>query len=129
MSVRRPDRWASPDARGQATVEIAMLLPVLVTTLLLVVQVGLLARDRVLTVHAARTAARAAAVDPDPASVRGSLRDVGQGRFRVEIGGDTAPGGVARVRVSTRPTSIPVVGRLVGGIELSEALAVRVEGP
>jgi len=60
--------------------------------------------------------------------VRGSLRDVGQGRFRVEIGGDTAPGGVARVRVSTRPTSVPVVGRLVGGIELSEALEVRVEG-
>ena len=68
MSVRRPDRWAPPDARGQATVEIAMLLPVLVTTLLLVVQVGLLARDRVLTVHAARTAARAAADEPKPAS-------------------------------------------------------------
>ena len=48
--------------RGQSTVEFALVLPLVVMVLLLVVQVGLVVRDQVLVVHAAREAARAAAV-------------------------------------------------------------------
>lgn len=56
--------------RGQATVEVALIAPVLVGVALLVAQVAVVARDRVLVVHAAREAARAAVVDADPATVR-----------------------------------------------------------
>ena len=53
--------------RGQASVELALLLPLLVLLLLVILQVGLLGRDVVLVTHASREAARAAATDPDPA--------------------------------------------------------------
>ena len=119
----------SGSSRGQATVELALVLPVVATCLLLVLQVGLLARDRVLTVHAARAAARAVAVDPTVPAARAAVGNLDDDRFRVRVGGDVAPGGLAVVTVSTRPTAVPIVGRLLGGMELRERLTVRVEGP
>lgn len=47
---------------GQAAVELALVLPVLALLLLVVVQVGLVVRDGVLVVHAAREVARELAV-------------------------------------------------------------------
>ncbi|UDY34420.1 TadE/TadG family type IV pilus assembly protein [Dermatobacter hominis] len=115
--------------RGQATVELALLLPVVVTALLLVVQVGLVVRDRVLVVHAARTAARAVAVDPTPAAARAALDDAGAGDVRVAVRGDRRPGRLATVTVTASPTALPLVGRVLSGVELRERLSVRVEGP
>jgi Flp pilus assembly protein TadG len=63
----RPAGRLSPRGRGergQATVELALLLPVIATLVLLVVQSAMVARDQLLVTHAAREAARAAAVDP-----------------------------------------------------------------
>ena len=54
--------------------ELALVLPLVVALLLAVVQVGLIVRDQVLVVHAAREAAREAAVDPDPARRSGRPR-------------------------------------------------------
>ncbi len=62
-------RWAGPQD-GQAAVELALVLPLLLALLVVLAQVGLLVRDRVLVVHAAREAARAAAVDPQPEVAR-----------------------------------------------------------
>ena len=61
---RGPDR-ACLRTRGQATVELALVLPLVVFGLLAILQVGLVVRDQVAVVHAAREAARAASVDPD----------------------------------------------------------------
>ena len=58
----RPGRGARH--RGQATVELALGLPVVCIGVLLVLQLALVGRDAVLVAHAAREAARAAAVDP-----------------------------------------------------------------
>ena len=55
--------------RGQATVELALGLPVVLLGVLLVVQVGLVVADQVRVVHAAREGVRVAAVDER--SVRG----------------------------------------------------------
>lgn len=55
--------------RGQATVELALVVPVVVVLVLMVVQVGQLVRDRVVVVHTAREVARAAAVSSTPPSV------------------------------------------------------------
>ena len=113
---------------GQATVELALVLPAVVTVLLLVVQVGLLVRDRVLTVHAARSAARAVAVDPSASAARRAVAGSGVD-VRVALGGELRPGGLATVTVTGRPTSLPIVGVVLAGVELRERLVVRVEGP
>ncbi len=115
--------------RGQSTVETALVLPVIVVLVLVVVQAGLVMRDRVLVVHAARAAARAVAVHPDAATARAALADVDEARCSVSVGGDLAPGGLASVTVRCRPTSVPLVGRVVSGIRLEERLVARVEGP
>jgi Flp pilus assembly protein TadG len=51
-------------------VELALVLPLVLLLLLGVVQVGLVVRDQILVVHAAREAAREAAVDPAPGAAR-----------------------------------------------------------
>ena len=69
-------------ARGQATVELALVLPLILTMVLLALQIGLLARDQVLVVHAAREGARAAATDPSTATAHKTRRDVPGPAFR-----------------------------------------------
>ena len=66
---------AHPDA-GQATVELALVLPVVVLLLMAVFQVAVVARDQVLTVQAARAAVREAAVDAGAAGCEAAARDV-----------------------------------------------------
>lgn len=56
--------------RGTATVEFALLMPLLLVMCLALVQVGLLARDRLLTEAVARAGAREAAVQADEAAIR-----------------------------------------------------------
>ena len=58
--------------RGSATVEFSLVLPLLFVVALGLIQVGLLARDRLLVEAAARAGARAAAVEADPAEVKGA---------------------------------------------------------
>ncbi len=61
-------RWRSSD--GSATVEFALVLPVLLLVCLALVQIGILVRDQLLLVQAARAGARQAALEADDASVR-----------------------------------------------------------
>jgi Flp pilus assembly protein TadG len=56
--------------RGSAVVEFALLLPLLLLMLLAVVQIGVLARDRLLVAHAARAGAREAAIQESDIAVR-----------------------------------------------------------
>ena len=73
-----PGRRASPPRAqaGQATVELALVLPLLLALTVVLVHVGLLVRAQVLVVHAAREAARAAAVDPRPHAARHAAESV-----------------------------------------------------
>ena len=118
------------DQRGQSTVELALALPVVVMLLLLVVQAGLAVRDRLVVLHAARTAARAVIVEPDPGGGRCCARP---GRApargpRSRLAGELRPGGLATVTVTMAPTRVPVVGRVVAGGSVVERLTVLVEG-
>ena len=116
---------------GQATVEVALLLPLVATMLLAVVQVGLVVRDQVLVVHAAREGARAAAVDPTPEAAREAAAAAARldpSRLSVDLSGDTAPGGRLTVIVTYRsPTTVPLVGRLLGDRTLTAEATMRVE--
>lgn len=117
--------------RGQAAVETALVLPLIMAVALVLVQVGLLVRDHVLVVHAAREAARAAAVDPTTEAARmGAVAATGldASRLQVETAGSRTTGGLLRVTVRYRPEpAVPIVGRLFPSVAIQEALTVRVE--
>ena len=115
--------------RGQASVELALVLPVVLMVLLVVVQVGLLARDRLVVVHATRAAARAVIVEPATSAATTALRRQGvRGSARVHVAGQLHAGGLATVEVEMPPTRLPLVGRALAGVTLRESLTVHVEG-
>ncbi|MFL6205180.1 MAG: TadE/TadG family type IV pilus assembly protein [Acidimicrobiales bacterium] len=118
---------------GQATVELALLLPVLAVLLLLILQIGLLGRDLVLVSHASREAARAAAVDPDPGAALAAARRAGgldADRLTVDVGARGGAGTVVEVTVTYRAaTDVPLVGALLGDRTIRSATTMRVEGP
>lgn len=117
--------------RGQAAVELALVLPVVLLVLLLVVQVGLVGRDQVLVVHAAREAARAAAVGEPDAQVRAAAARAGPlvaSRLRVTVERRGGPGGDVTVRISYRcPTDLPLIGPLVPDLDLQAEVVMRQE--
>lgn len=112
-----------PGERGQGTVELALLLPVWALLILAVVQVGLVARAEVLTVQAAREAARAAAVGEDP---RASTR-LPAGLTIVDQH-DVGPFVQVRVRYR-QPTDVALVGALVGDVVHDVTITMRRETP
>jgi hypothetical protein len=99
--------------------------------LLSVVQVGLLVRAEVLVTHAAREAARAAAVDADPdAAVKAatSATTLDAGRMQVNMQGRDGPGSRVQVDITyTAPTDVPLVGGLIGDVDLHASATMRVE--
>jgi Flp pilus assembly protein TadG len=117
--------------RGQATVEAALVLPLVALLLLAVVQVGLVVRAEVLVTHAAREAARSAAVDPDPqAATRTavSATTLDPHRMTVQVQGRNGPGSRVQVDVTyTAATDVPLVGSLIGDVTLHATATMRVE--
>lgn len=131
----RPVR-TSPRAAdgGQATVELAMVLPLVAVLVLVVLQIGLVLRDQVMVVHAAREAARAAVVaeaaaDRAGAAVRaarlsGSFHpDETEVRTRLVDGGRRLE---ATVRHVNR-TEVPLVGLVLPDVALEASAVMRVE--
>lgn len=114
--------------RGQASVELALVLPVVAVVLLVVLQLVVVFRDRVALTGAARAAARRAMVDPSPAAARAAAigeTSLRSDRLAVSVSGDPGSGGVVTVTVRYRsPTDVPVVGRFVGDVELIERFTV-----
>jgi Flp pilus assembly protein TadG len=114
--------------RGQATVEVALVLPVVVLLLLAVLQVALVARASVLVAGAARDAARAAAIDGDvdaarAAALGGSGLDADRLTVDVELDGD-----LVRATVTYRDdTDVPLVGSLVRDVTLRSTVVMRRE--
>jgi Flp pilus assembly protein TadG len=113
--------------RGQATVEFAFLLPLVILAVLAVIQVGLVVRDQLGVVHAAREAARAASVDPDPGrAVRAAHRTLPGAD--VDIGARPKVGGEVSVTVHyTSVTDLPLVGVLFPDPDLHATSVMRVE--
>jgi Flp pilus assembly protein TadG len=113
--------------RGQATVELVLVLPVLFLVALGLVQVALVARDVVAVQHAAREAARAAAVDPSPAAAQAAAARVLPGAT-VTVSQRGTVGGSVRVRVDYRsPTDVPLIGPLLPDADLHAEAVMRVE--
>ncbi len=130
MPTRSVRRLRTPDGRGQATVEAALLLPLLALLLLAVAQAGVVVRDQVHLTRATSAAARAAMVDPSEAAARSALLETGGGLAieSVSVRGSSSPGSLLTVSAVASPTRLPLVGAAVGWIRLRESLVVRVEG-
>ncbi len=113
--------------RGQATVEFALVLPILVLALLAVLQVAFVVRDHVAVVHAAREAARAASVDPDPSrAVRAAHATLPEAN--VHVGNRPRVGESIVVVVTYKShTNLPLVGPLFPDPTLQSRVVMRVE--
>jgi hypothetical protein len=97
-----------------------------------VLQAGLVVRDRVLVTHAAREAARAAAVadvDPASAATRAALRAGDLSAERLAVTSAVVDGGErVTVRITYRSsTDVPLVGALLPDIDLGAEATMRVE--
>jgi Flp pilus assembly protein TadG len=116
--------------RGQASVEVALLLPVVAALALVVVQVTVVAHRSVLVVHAAREGARAAAVsevDRHRAAIEAAERAGGLARDRLEVTTDEVDGQVA-VEVRYRePTDVALIGHLLPVLTLRARTTMGVE--
>lgn len=114
--MRRRSR--DPDA-GQATLEAALALPVVLVALLLIVQVGIVVRDVLALQQAAREGVRAAAVTGSASAsedaVRRSAGPLEAGRIDIEITpGSWSSGDDVTVDLAyIEHLSIPVVSRIV----------------
>ncbi len=114
---------------GQATVEFAIALPLVIVLLLGVIQVVLIARDQIALELAARDGARAASVAADPtgAAERGAREATGLRPIRV-----STVTGAKRVTVTvvhTNPTAVPIIGIVIGDVELSASVTLAREPP
>ena len=125
-SGRSARSTARPD-HGQATVELALVLPVLVLFLLALVQTALVARDAVLVQDAARAAVREASVDAGDGRVRDAARRT-LGGVEVEVHRTGGVGDPVEVRVHYREhTNLPLVGPLFPDVTLRAQATMRAE--
>jgi hypothetical protein len=60
--------WSEPDS-GQATVELALVMPLIIGLLIIILNAGLVVRDQLAVWHAASAGARAASISPDSPDV------------------------------------------------------------
>lgn len=115
---------------GQAATELALVVPFFVLLLLLVVQIGLVVRDQVMVVHAAREGARAAAVADAQRIERArvsALAAAGLDRERLDVDVDVGGGRVSVTVTYRSPTDVPVVGRLVGEVSVKATATMALE--
>lgn len=111
---------------GQAAVELALGLPLVMVVLLAVAQVVLVARDQLAVVHAAREAARAASLAGATAEDGVAAGQAAAGlpvEVRIQLDDTTA-----RAWVSARSaTDVPLVGALIGDRTVTAEAVVRRE--
>ena len=120
--LRPSSRRRSRRERGQATVELALVLPILAVVGWAFFELALVARDNVLCVHAAREAARALAVGEDPVAAARNRSGLGS-NLLVRV--DTESG-TATVELAIAPR-LPLLGRLTGGATLQQSATMRRE--
>lgn len=114
--------------RGQAAVEFAIALPLVVVLVLGIVQVVIVARDQIVVELAAREGARAAAVAADPASAAAAaVRAV----TTLPVDVSTAST-AARVSVTVRydsSTDVPLIGAVIREVGLTATVTMAREPP
>lgn len=119
--------------RGQATVELALCLPLVATLLALVVEIGCVIADHARLWQAAREAARVSAVDTSAERVAAAARAVGPGPLDLEIEPEEryrVRGEATNVRISFQPRArVPLFGPLLARRTFVAEATMRIEQP
>lgn len=113
--------------RGQATVEFALTIPVLVIALLGAIQVFVILVDRIHLVHVTRDAARAASVGDDPRSAAEMVIDRSFPDREISLTVSMSDDVVTVELVLSNPTDVPIIGRFLPDVELRESLSMLAE--
>jgi Flp pilus assembly protein TadG len=115
--------------RGQASVEFALALPLVVVVVLGIVQLVVVARDQLAVEVAAREGARAAAVAGSPAA---AADRAAQAAIAIRpLGVRTATSGteVTVTVTATNHTDVPIIGAVIGDVEVSATVTMAREPP
>ena len=113
---------------GQASVELALVLPVLLGMVVLLGQAGLVVKDYVLVTHAAREAVRAAVVDPRQAVAEQAARDAtGLARHRLAVALRRDRSLVTAIVSYRHALNVPFTARKIAEIPLSVQVTGHVE--
>jgi Flp pilus assembly protein TadG len=126
-------RVGGASEHGSATVEFALVLPLVFVVVLGLVQVGLVVRDRLLVEAAARAGARAAAIQDDPDAIGQAAMAAAPGldpaRARVSVARAGSRGDPVTVHIAyDDPFRVPLVAWLLGsGVTLTADAGARQE--
>jgi Flp pilus assembly protein TadG len=124
-----PRRRRHREERGQAAVELALALPVVVVLLLGVLQVALVGRDQLAIELAAREAARAAAVSAEPAAAARLAAERVTSLRPLQV---AVSGGATTVTVTVRytcATDVALIGHLIGDVPMTASVTMAIEPP
>jgi Flp pilus assembly protein TadG len=117
------------DERGQAVVELALVLPLVVLFVLGALQVAVVARDQLAIELVAREAARAAAVSADPSSAANTAANRVTALAPIDLSINVT-GEIVRVRARyVNHTNIALIGTAIGDITLEATATMTWEPP
>jgi Flp pilus assembly protein TadG len=132
---RRASVVAGPAARdagaerGQAAVELALALPVVVVLLLGMLQVALVGRDQLAIELAAREAARAASVSADPVAAARLAAERVTPLRPLSVAVTVGAGAVTVTVTHPSATDVAMVGHLIGDVDLRATVSMALEPP
>lgn len=104
-----------------------MSLPIVVMSVLLVIEVGLVFVDQIRLVHVCRDATRRASLSADPASAARTAV-AAEGPADVEVRVEVGRLGVTVSLEMTHRTELPLIGPLLPDVHLHESLTMGWEG-
>ncbi len=114
---------------GQATVELALCLPLLCMFLLGVVQMAVVVRDQLAVQLAAREAARAASVAADPGAAASAAAHNAVTLRPLDVSVHSASSTVSATVTVVNHTDVPLIGALLPDARLSATVTMALEPP
>jgi hypothetical protein len=120
---------AEPDDAGQAAVELALVLPVVVVLLLGMLQVALIGRDQLAIELAAREGARAAAVAADPTGAARAAADRVTSLQPLSVEVSVAATTVTVTVRHRSVTDMALIGHLLDDVDLRATATMALEPP
>ena len=124
--IRQPHKCTEG---GQATVELAIILPAIVLLAAAFIQCGLIVADQLAVWNAARSAARAAAISPDPQLGAQQAANDAVGLRPLQVTITTIDDVVSAHVVYLDHTNLPIIGLLFPEISLEATVAMLREIP
>ena len=119
--------------RGQATVELALCLPIVAALLAVLVEFAAIGTDHLRVWHAAREAASVGIVDPSAGRIRDAATAGGLTPLDIEVTPgphDRVRGEPLTVRVAyASDATVPLIGPLLRGTPLEAEATMRIERP